>query len=217
MKTNIPGANAHTSFIRTAATLAGFIPRLSLAVLLGLGVVGRAPAQNWSLGSAWYVTNTVAHLANNNNNRGVAYSVISNQVFVATRNGASSAIDVFDGTTGTLLSGAGGVNGASTAIPDQIGVADDGVLYAVQLNTAVTTGSPLKLYSWTNWTTAPNLIYQSTNATDPIITSFANIASKRIGDSMAVKGSGVNTLILCGVGPGCTNFVLFSTTDGVTF
>ncbi|MEY2428130.1 MAG: hypothetical protein QOJ40_1015 [Verrucomicrobiota bacterium] len=189
--------------------------KASLIGLISTAFLQSASAQNWSLGGAWYVTNTIAHLANGNNNRGLAYGAISNQVFVATRNGASSAIDVFDGTSGALLSGAGGVNGAATAVPDQIGVGDDSVLYAVQLNTALSTGSPLKLYSWTNWNTAPNLIYQSTNASDPVITSFNG---KRIGDTMAVSGSGLNTLILAGVGgPSSTNLVLFHTTDGTTF
>ncbi len=184
---------------------------LPILALIGLSVP--AFAQNWSLGTAWF-TNSVGHLGNNGGqNRGVAYSSASNQVFVASRTGATTgAIDVFDGASGNLLSGAG-VNGGNLGI-DQIGVGDDGVLYAMPLITSVAVGTPVAIYSWSNWNNTPYPAYQSTNASDPVITSFA---SKRIGDTMTVRGAGVNTLILVAVAPYCTNFVLFSTTDGLNF
>ena len=196
------------------ANLAQWALKASLIGLISTSFLQCANADNWSLGGAWYATNTIAHLANAGNNRGLAYSALSNQVFVATRTAAATGfIDVFDGTTGALLSGANGVNGANLGI-DQIGIGDDGTLYAMPLATSVATSTPVKIYSWTNWNTAPFLAYQSTSASDPVVTAFGG---KRIGDSMAVSGSGVNTLILAGVGPYCTNFVLFHTTDGVTF
>ncbi len=186
--------------------------KLLLAALLLAGLVPQSGAQTWSFSPAWGAANGIGQLANNNNNRGLAYSAISNQVFVATRtNATTGAIDVFDGTTGSLLSGAG-ITGGNLGI-DQIGIADDGTLYGMPLATSVATGAPVSLYSWTNWNTAPFLAYQSTSASDPVITSFGG---KRIGDTMAVAGSGVNTLILAGVG-GTNNYVLFHTADGVNF
>ncbi|PWU15142.1 MAG: hypothetical protein C5B50_15955 [Verrucomicrobia bacterium] len=189
----------------------------SFALLLGglllLALLPSAWGQTWTLTPAWTVANGVGHLANNNANRGIAYNAISNQVFVATRSGATTgAIDVFD-NNGNLLSGAGGVTGANLGI-DQIGVGDDGTLYGMPLITSVATGTPVTVYSWTNWNTNPYQAYASTNASDAVVTSFG---TKRIGDSMAVRGSGLNTLILAGVASGGNNFVLLHTTDGVNF
>jgi hypothetical protein len=181
-------------------------------------LVHQAKAQAWALTNVWFVTNGIGHLANNNENRGIAYSFSNsqgtNQVFVATRASATTgSIDVFDGASGTLLSGATGVTGANLGI-DQIGLADDGILYGAPLQTSVTTSAPFQLYSWTNWTTAPYLAYQSTNASDPLF-SFA--ATKRVGDTLAVTGAGTNTLILATVATYCTNFLLLHTVDGVNF
>ena len=172
-----------------------------------------AGAQTWSLGSAWSAANGVGHLANTGNNRGIAYSAVSNQVFVATRLGATTgAIDVFDGATGALLSGADGVNGASLGI-DQIGVGDDGILYGMPLQTAVSGSALVTVYAWSNWNSTPYIAYQSSGA-DPVGTYFAG---KRIGDTLAVRGSGANTLILAAAASGCTNLVLLHTADGITF
>jgi hypothetical protein len=186
------------------------------AVLLAAGLGQSVEAQTYSLSPAWSVANSTAHVANTSNNRGMSYDSISNQVFVATRNGTSSAIDVFDGTTGTLLSGAGGIAGATTLAIDQIGESDDVVLYGVPLTTTVsTTAGSLSVYSWTNWVnnSTPSIAYSSASA-DPVVTNFP---AKRIGDTMAVAGSGVNKLILLGVGGQGTNFVLLHTSNGITF
>jgi hypothetical protein len=185
--------------------------KLILTALLLTGLAHQATAQSWSLGGAWSAANGIGHLANNNENRGLAYSAVSNQVFVATRATATTgSIDVFDGTAGTLLSGSGGVTGANLGI-DQIGIGDDGTLYGMPLATSVGSGSP-QIYSWTNWNSTPYLAYSAASG-DPVVTAFP---SKRIGDTLAVSGSGVNTLILAGVGASA-GYVLFHTADGVNF
>jgi hypothetical protein len=187
-----------------------------LAMLFGFGLSQPAQA-GYSLTNAWFVTNTIAHLsAGNGYNRGVAYSAVSNEVFVATRTAvATGFIDVFDGTAGTLLSGSGGISGANLGI-DQIGVGDDGTLYGAPLTTSVGTGAgSVTVYAWTNWfnNATPYAAYSSASG-DGLV---ANFTGKRIGDTMAVTGSGVNTLILLGVGAQGTNFVLLHTSDGVNF
>jgi hypothetical protein len=187
--------------------------RSLIAATFLAGLVFTAGAQTWNLGGAWSATNGVGHLANNNANRGLAYNAVSNQVFVATRAGATTgSIDVFDGTTGALLSGANGVNSANLGI-DQIGVGDDGILYGMPLITSVSGSSLVTVYAWTNWNSTPYTAYQS-SGTDPV---GADFAGKRIGDTLAVRGSGTSTLILAAVAPSCTNFVLLHTTDGVNF
>jgi len=188
----------------------------ALAIMFGTWFSQPADAQSYSLTNAWFVTNNIGHLANNSGNRGVAYSVVSNEVFVATRSTATTGfIDVFDGTAGTLLSGSGGIAGANLGI-DQIGVGDDGTLYGAPLQTAVSsTAGSVTVYAWTNWfaNSTPRAAYSSASG-DPLV---ANFTGKRIGDTMAVGGSGVNTLILLGIGGQGTNFVLLHTTDGINF
>ena len=189
---------------------------LMLAALFSVCLQQTAVGQTYSLTNAWYNTNGIGHLANNGNNRGLAYSVVSNEVFVATRSGATTGfIDVFDGTAGTLLSGSGGITGANLGI-DQIGVGDDGTLYGAPLQTSVSsTAGSVTVYSWTNWfnNPAPYAAYSSASG-DSLVSNFSG---KRIGDSMAVTGSGVNTLILLGVGGQGTNFILLHTSDGINF
>ncbi|HEY3863784.1 MAG TPA: hypothetical protein VGO59_18055 [Verrucomicrobiae bacterium] len=187
------------------------IRNFALALLLSASV-HQAAAQSYSLSPLWADANGIGHLANNNQNRGIAYHAQSNLVFVSTRAAATTgSIDVFNAATGALLSN--GVAGANLGV-DQVGVADDGVLYGAPLQTAVSASAPFALYSWTNWNNAPYLAYQSTNAADPLI---ALSAAKRVGDSLAVTGAGVNTLILAAVAATCTNFVLLHTQDGVNF
>ena len=184
-----------------------------LAALLLSGLASSALAQTWTLGSGWSVPNGVAHIANNNGNRGLAYSAVSNQVFVATRSGGTTGfIDVFDGTTGALLSGTDGVNGANLGI-DQIGVGDDGMLYGMPLQTGVSGSAFVTVYAWSNWNSTPYMAYQSSDA-DPVGAYFPG---KRIGDTLTVRGSGANTLIIAAVAPACTNFVLLHTADGINF
>ncbi len=189
---------------------------LAVVIFAVMLMAGRIQAQTWTLSSAWSAANGIGHLANNNDNRGIAYSVLSNQVFVTSRAGATTGnIDVFDGTAGTLLSGTN-ITGGNLGI-DQIGVADDGVIYGMPLQTAQGSSAPITLYSWTNWVNnGPYTAYAST-ATDPVTLLSG---TKRIGDTMAVTGAGVNTLILLtvnGTGNNETNFVLLHTADGINF
>ena len=189
--------------------------QLVLALMVAVwALAGTAQAQTWSLIPSWFDTNGIGSLANSGNNRGIAYSAISNQVFVATRTGATTGIiDVYDGTAGTLLSSTTGVNGSNLGI-DQIGVGDDGVILGSPLNTGLSTSSPVKLYTWTSWTATPTLAYQSTGSSDPVITYFNG---KRIGDTMAVTGTGANKLVLFGVGAQGTNFILLHSYDGINY
>ncbi|MBW8864413.1 MAG: hypothetical protein JF609_05730, partial [Verrucomicrobia bacterium] len=217
MKTGITSLNGDFSFPKNWCRAVGL---LALAVFFNLGLNQRAGAQTFTLSNTWTVANGTAHIGNNSGlNRGVAYSSVSNQVFVANRTtGTTGFIDVFDGATGALLSGAGGIAGANLGI-DQVGVGDDGTLYGAPLQTSVsTTAGSLTVYSWTNWfnNSTPYPAYASASG-DPVV---ANYTGKRIGDSMAVTGSGTNTLILmavAGTGEGCTNFVLLHTADGTNF
>jgi hypothetical protein len=220
MKTNriIPGGSVASRALFLLKNCQRTIGTGLLAAVLLAGLQPSARAVSYSLTNAWFDTNTIGHLVGGGlgYNRGVAYNAVSNTVFVASRTGAGTGyIDVFDGTTGTLLSGSTGISGANLGI-DQIGIGDDGTLYGSPLATSVSsTSGSLTVYSWANWyqNPAPYAAYTSASG-DAVV---ANFTGKRIGDTMAVSGSGVNTLILLGVGGQGTNFVLLHTTDGVNF
>ena len=89
-----------------------------IAVVLGLLFQAQMiQAQTYSLSSAWSVANGTANLATGDRNRGMAYDSVNNQVFVAARTGGGTGfIDVFNGTSGALLSGAGGIAGHTNRV-----------------------------------------------------------------------------------------------------
>jgi hypothetical protein len=192
-----------------------------LPAMLFLGICfDQAAAQStYVLSNAWRIANGTAHVATGDVNRGLAYSAISNQVFVCnkgvTGSGTAPAVDVFDGTTGALVGSASvtGVSGGNFWL-DQVGVANDGILYGANLNTAVSATSFYMIYRWSDWNSAPVAAF----ANDP--TLGLATAGKRVGDTIAITGSGVNTMILAAVNNGTTpttNMVLFSTLDGTNF
>jgi hypothetical protein len=191
-----------------------------LAALLPMALTHHASAQSYSLTNVWQLTNGTpgSHLATGDVNRGLAYSAVSNQVFVCnkgvTGSGTTPAIDVFDGTGGALV---GNVNVSSMAGGnfrlDQVAVADDGVLYGGNLTTTVAS-NPYKIYRWQTWVDgAPVTAFSG----DP---TGGAAAGTRMGDNIAITGSGVNTVVLTPVESGTTpttNVVLFSTLDGTNF
>ena len=184
---------------------------LPLLVAAALGIANQAHAQKFLITSNWFVNNGVGHVATGDVNRGLAYSSVSNVVFVC--NKGTPAIDAFDAATGNLLGSAvtTGVAGG-TFLLDQVEVADDGLLYSGNLTTSLGS-SAYNLYQWTNWTTAPTLVFTG----DP---SGGTLPGMRMGDNLAVQGSGTNTVVLVPVENSTRatlNVVLFSTVNGSTF
>ena len=193
----------------------------ALAVAGALGLVQRTEAQNsYALSSIWTVANNAAgtHIATGDVNRGMAYSAVSNTVFVVnkgvTGSGTTPAIDVFGGTNGVYLGSASvtGVSGGTFWL-DQAGAGTDGVLYAGNLSTA-TASTAFTLYEWSNYNNAPAVGYTGN--------PFGSVVfpGMRVGDTMAATGAGTNTILAFGVGNGSTpttNVILFSTADAVHF
>ena len=153
-----------------------------------------------------YPVATDAHAltASSTATRGAAYDSVSNLVYVAKNNGVISA---YDGTSGAYQGdlSIAGVSGGTFSI-DQIGVAADGVIYAINLFTGAN-----KIYRWTNWLATPTVAFSG----NPLV-NFSTFTSGRIGDTFAVTGSGANTLLVAGVSTK-SYFALFFTTDGVNF
>lgn len=173
---------------------------------------------DYILSNAWKVATGIGNLdasTGNNANRGLAYSRVANQVFVA--NKTTTSISVFDGSTGALLGSANmtGVSGSGTFQINQLGVSDDGVLYGASLTTAVGAASLYKIYRWADWTVAPTIAYAYTGSDDATL-----VAGRRLGDNFAVSGGGTSTLLMTPVGSGTTptaTNLIFVTVDGTNF
>ncbi|MDB6056881.1 MAG: Immunoglobulin I-set domain protein [Verrucomicrobiales bacterium] len=163
-----------------------------------LGVVVPPSTANWI--TMWSCTPNVNPWSTANggpntpNERTIAYSALSNQLFIVQRSGANPTIYVLNATNGTFLYSlnTNGLNFTTYSgnIPlCGIAVADDGAVYACNNDTSGTGNPTLKIYRWTNSapTTRPLLIYSG----DPL-----GGVNARWGDCLDVRGSGMNTAIL---------------------
>lgn len=149
-------------------------------------------------------------IGTDNAQRGMGYNPTNGRVLLVSRTGGAR-IHVFDGSTGEYLHEmdtdpsyvVGGIFTLS-----MVGVADDGAVYGSNL-TLDGTGTPFTIYRWDSDepTALPQLAFEA----DP---GFGN--PQRWGDTLAVRGSGVDTQILVASRQG-TVAALFTTPDGVTF
>ncbi|HEV2693836.1 MAG TPA: hypothetical protein VG347_13165, partial [Verrucomicrobiae bacterium] len=198
--------------------LTGLLPvanKLLVAALLFASAAFQVQAQSYTVSALWSVGNGTANLVNDNNNRGLAYNVISNQVYIAGRTSTAKAISVLDGTSGAVIA-ADFPN--ISVLPYNIGVADDGVIYGVPLANGVNANN-LNIYAWTNWNSLQRQCYAQVGGD---ATSLSSVQGQRVGDSFAIYGGGTNTLILLPIDTGTgsrttNNMLLFSTADGQTF
>lgn len=158
----------------------------------------------WSLapGSRTYLTTT-------DTQRGLAYDPILNRLVLVSR-ASTNGIHLLDAATGADagemdISALLAITPPGTLSIDMCGVADDGIVYVGNLITSGASDN-FAIYSW--------------GSADPAATITqayaANPGIGRIGDTMAVRGAGLNTEILCAFRTG-TNVALFNTTDGVNF
>jgi hypothetical protein len=209
MKNLSANPNLLAGFMKTPVILPKWLAT-ALAALLLLAHVHPVAAQSYTLTNSWAMVGATNNLDAANNNRGMAYGM-TNQVFV--NNKSTHVIAVYDGTTASS-NGSVNITGISSGnfTVNKLGVSDDGVLYAANLNVSVSASGPYKLYRWSDWTQAPINCYATTSG-DAVGTV---LSGKRMGDTFAITGSGINTWMLAGVGS--TNaFVLFSTIDGTNF
>jgi hypothetical protein len=181
-------------------------PAMMLCLLASLAVHQPAAAQN-----SYVLSNTWSSVTSSTANRQIGYSAQSNEVFVASTGGA---IAVYDGTSGASVGSVSfsGVTTSGTQPLNQIGVADDGVIYGANLTTAISGSSVYRIYRWSAWDAAGAVAY----AGDPTASGSPVADGQRIGDSFAIAGAGTGTRILTGIA-GQKAFILFSTTDGANF
>lgn len=188
----------HCNFIKKCAG--------ALALAVALGVSQRTEAQSYALTNGWVGPTTTTSV------RGMAYGVLSNEVFIANTGGS---IAVYDGTTGTSVGSVSfsGVTTSGAQVINQVGVADDGVIYGANLTTGVSAGSPYRIYRWPSWNSQGTVAY----AGDPTTGGSPVVDGKRFGDSFAITGAGTSTWMIAGASGTSGGFALFSTADGTNY
>jgi len=145
------------------------------------------------------------YLGTANNERGLAYG--DGDLFLVSRTGGNN-IRILNPTTGADLGGFNmtGVSGGTFAI-STAAVGGDGTVYAANLTTSATT--PFTVYAWTpgNFSTAPTVAYSG----NPLG------GGTRLGDDLAVTGSGASTLLAAGSGAGSSGYeIIHPTTSTAT-
>ena len=143
---------------------------------------------------------SLSWLNGNNQTRGLDYNPSTGHLLVADNDSvAGNRIHILDAATGAELStmNNSGVGGGAVNVA-KVKVAGDGRIY---LSNIATAGTNFRLYAYADESAAPVVAYAETPAT------------VRLGDSIAVSGSGNNTKILI-AGMDNPNVALLTTTDG---
>jgi len=128
---------------------------------------------------------TYTYLTTANTERGLAFG--NGHLYLVSRNGGNY-IRILDPTTGNDLGSlnTSGISGGTYAV-NMIGVGGDGAIYVGNLTVQSTT-SPYKVYSWANESSAPTVAYSGNGG----------LAGSRVGDTLAVIGSGSSTVLAAG-------------------
>jgi hypothetical protein len=167
-----------------AAVAALFCPLLASAAAITVNPLSTFGSNGWIAPGGAY-----PYLGTANNERGIAYNPTNNHLYLVSRTGGTF-VRILDGTTGTDLGAlnVGGVSGGTFAV-DMVGVGGDGAVYVGNLTTASNT-TAFTVYKWANEAAAPTTAYSGN----------AGLSGARIGDSLAVTGSGSSTRIVSGYG-----------------
>lgn len=152
------------------------------------------------------------YLNNAEQQRGIAVDPVTGNVLVVSRS-QTNAVQLLDATTGADLGGLDmslfyNYSPPGTFAVNMVGVGDDGVVYVGNLMTGSGSDTTFAIYTWPTATTdaVQSYVYNGTPGDGTV----------RIGDTMAVRGAGLNTEILCSFRSG-TNVALFTTQDGSSF
>jgi hypothetical protein len=201
-----PGASGYYDVV--VHNISGSVTSAPALVTLIAPASSPLVTQLWSIGPG---TNGSYLTTSGYETRGLAYDPTTTNLLIADH----YLIHAYDALTGTYeddLNTAGlptgGINGWTI---DQIGVADDGVLYAANLSPD---GTAFAITSFSQGSYSLGSAYGGTaggsdlNSQDP--------AGDRWGDTMAVRGQGAGTQILFGSYDG-TSVALFTTPDGYAF
>ncbi|HMJ89375.1 MAG TPA: hypothetical protein VK530_06145, partial [Candidatus Acidoferrum sp.] len=166
-----------------------------LCLAAALGWVEDAHSQSVAISNIWTIPTTEGRTyvtGATDTERGVAFNPFTGHAYIVSRNGGLT-IAIVDAQTGAHFGtlDVSGISGGDFAL-NQIGVADDGYIYAANLTTSSTNEArPFKIYRWTDESATPAIVYAS---------SPSGNQSLRFGDSIDVRGSGTETEIIAGTG-----------------
>ena len=185
--------------------------KILFALALTVLATGSAMAQitlanDWKRTAAANTATPPDNIASNffsttdNLTRGFDVNVSANKVYVVSRTNGN-LVRILNANTGadtgvTLVPPTGGYTGGTFLI-NKVGVADDNVIYVTNLALAA---GVFNIYRHPDDTTAATAVHTVASA------------DVRIGDDMAVKGSGNNTQII--VGGSAVSLSIFTTPDG---
>lgn len=145
-----------------------------------------------------------AWFTKDNNVATLAYNPITGKLLVSKRNDRIFVINPNTGAQEDTIITRGGIIGGEGFKFNKIRVTDDGVIYAISLQTGAGTA---RIYRWGSQAEAPTLA-----ATFPV--------TERCGDAFGLSGSGANT-VLYASGSGTTSnafsIYILNTTDGKSF
>jgi hypothetical protein len=194
----------------------------------------RAPSKWWRAAAVWLLAGLItgtraedlnllwqiapgdrSYVGTANNERGLAFNAATTNLLLVSRS-AGSSILVLDAATGAELRtlNVDGVSGGTFTL-NMMGVSDNGVVYAANLSTAATPN--FKLYRWANdqADTVPTIAFEGDPAGTNLDTGASN-GTERWGDSLDVRGSGTNTMIVA-AGRNTAAVAIFTTIDGTNF
>ncbi len=170
-----------------------------LSVAIGYAAVDTTKTATWKI--TWDKAGQ-NFIKNDHMTRSFDLNKTTNHLLVATRTGGHRIV-VLDAATGDSLAQMDmtGVSGGTYHL-NKVAVAEDGVIYACNLNT----GNGFKIYRWQDETSLPTL------AAD-----YTVEGATRFGDAFAVRGQGVNTKIYITGNNAASKVVILGTQDGINF
>ena len=211
--TNVQPANAGGYFvIVTNAYGKATSSVANINILPNGGSPLAAPIWSRAPGSVDYLTG-----AGTDTQRGMAYDPLYQRLVVVSRS-PTNGVHLLDATTGADqgeldISPLLAITPPGTYPMNMCGVADDGAVYVGNLITSASSDS-FAIYRWNSATNTETM--SQAYAGNPLGDLGTTGSLGRIGDTMAVRGSGPDTQILCTFRNG-TNAAIFTTTDGSTF
>jgi len=168
--------------------------RITLGIVCALAVlpsVARAgvvvsPLSTFGGGDGWLAPGEggYAFLGSANNERGLAYG--NGHLYLVSRSGGTN-IRILNPSTGADLGGLDvtGISGGTFAV-NAAAVGGDGAIYVGNLTTQSAT-TPFKVYKWSNEVSTPTVAFNG-----------SPLSGGRVGDSLAVTGSGGSTRLVAG-------------------
>jgi hypothetical protein len=158
------------------------------------GQVTLSPLSTFGGGDGWLAPGENTFLQTGNNERGLAYNPVTNNLYFTSRSGALSVrvLNALTGVeTGTL--NVTGITGGTFALNKIVVDAGTGTIYGANLRTGSDVNQTFRLYSWTNELSTPSLIF-----------NFLTDGVGRVGDNLDLIGTGANSQIVAGYGVAAT-------------